>query len=227
MDIAHKVMTLLKKPPSIALTDVQQKKMSQIIKRVGPDATIINIGSKNTLVFSRVINIDLIPYKNVHLVSNAETLALKDECADVLFIIALLEIVEEPDTVISEIYRVLKPGGIVVATTPFMQSYHPDPVDTHRFTIHGTQRLFRNFGIEEIMPTRGVFGSFLCLMKDYMAIFLSFNSIFLWKVLNIVIPWILFPLKYIDRIMPAYQKAEYVVSSFTIIARKPQIKDKI
>ena len=60
----------------------------------------------------------------------------------------------EPAAVVAEIYRVLKPGGIVYAETPFMQQVHEGAWDFARFTELGHRWLWRQF--DEI--DRGVIG---------------------------------------------------------------------
>jgi SAM-dependent methyltransferase len=217
----RKALDFLRTPPSVSLADVQKAKIAQVVNRIGTGATMVNIGSKEVRISGNVINIDINAYKNVDMVSDAHALAIRDQSVAAVFIIATLEIVEQPSQVLREVYRILKPGGMVVATTPFIQTYHPDPVDTHRFTRHGTGLLFRQFAIEEIVPTRGVFNSFLCLLKDFLAVLLSFNSSFLWKANNILFSWLLAPLKYVDRFMPAFKNAEYVSASFTVVATRP------
>ena len=46
---------------------------------------------------------------------------------------------------VEEIYRVLKPGGLVYADTPFMQQVHGREFDFTRFTQLGHRRLFCRF----------------------------------------------------------------------------------
>ena len=58
---------------------------------------------------------------------------------------AVLEHVVNPEQVLSEISRVLKPGGLVYAETPFMQQVHEGAYDFTRFTEVGHRWLFRNF----------------------------------------------------------------------------------
>jgi len=62
----------------------------------------------------------------------------------------VLEHVEKPWVAVEEIFRVLKPGGISIATGPFMVGYHPSPNDYFRYTPDGWRSLFSKFKILEI-----------------------------------------------------------------------------
>jgi ubiquinone/menaquinone biosynthesis C-methylase UbiE len=59
---------------------------------------------------------------------------------------AVLEHLEFPDVAVGEMFRVLRPGGLVFAATPFLQSYHGYPDHFQNFTLHGHQRLFERAG---------------------------------------------------------------------------------
>jgi hypothetical protein len=60
----------------------------------------------------------------------------------------VLEHVLDPATVVAEIHRVLRDGGLVYAETPFLQQVHAGAHDFTRFTASGHRYLFRRF--EEI-----------------------------------------------------------------------------
>jgi SAM-dependent methyltransferase len=64
---------------------------------------------------------------------------------DGVWITAVLEHVIEPQKVVDEIWRVLKPAGMVYAETPFMQQVHERAYDFTRFTANGHRWLFRRF----------------------------------------------------------------------------------
>jgi len=57
----------------------------------------------------------------------------------------VIEHVKDPQTAVSESYRVLKQGGTAIHTTCFMNHIHPDPVDLWRFTPDGLRYLCRDF----------------------------------------------------------------------------------
>ena len=58
---------------------------------------------------------------------------------------AVLEHVADPERAVDEIWRVLKPGGLVYSETPFLQQVHAGAYDFTRYTHLGHRRLFRRF----------------------------------------------------------------------------------
>lgn len=62
----------------------------------------------------------------------------------------VLEHVEEPSRLVSEMLRVLKPGGTLLATIPFAARVHHAPHDFQRFTRYGLASLFAGFADVEI-----------------------------------------------------------------------------
>jgi SAM-dependent methyltransferase len=82
-------------------------------------------------------------------IADAHRLPFRDGSFDGVWIQAVLEHVLEPWTVAEEIHRVLKPGGLVFAETPFMQQVHERAYDFTRFTLSGHRWLFRKFTVIE------------------------------------------------------------------------------
>jgi SAM-dependent methyltransferase len=72
-----------------------------------------------------------------------------------VWIQAVLEHVLSPEQVVAEIHRVLVPGGILYAETPFMQQVHEGPYDFSRFSLSGHRWLFRCFEEIDSGITRG------------------------------------------------------------------------
>ncbi len=81
-------------------------------------------------------------------IADGHQIPLPAASVDGVWIEAVLEHVLEPHVVVAEIHRVLRPGGIVYAETPFMQQVHEAAYDFTRFTHSGHRWLFRRF--EEI-----------------------------------------------------------------------------
>jgi SAM-dependent methyltransferase len=93
----------------------------------------------------QVIATDVYASANTQLVTDAHHLPFDDGVFDGVWITAVLEHVIEPQKVVDEIWRVLKPAGMVYAETPFMQQVHERAYDFTRFTANGHRWLFRRF----------------------------------------------------------------------------------
>ncbi len=79
------------------------------------------------------------------IIFDAHSVPYKNETFHCVIVQAVLEHVIDPGKCVEEIYRVLKPDGIVYAETPFMQQVHGGPYDFTRYSRSGHRRIFRNF----------------------------------------------------------------------------------
>jgi ubiquinone/menaquinone biosynthesis C-methylase UbiE len=91
---------------------------------------------------------DIEPSPLTQFVADAHQIPLADGSVDAVVIQAVLEHVLDPEQVVEEIERVLRPRGLVYSETPFLQQVHAGPYDFVRFTSSGHRYLFRAF--EEI-----------------------------------------------------------------------------
>jgi SAM-dependent methyltransferase len=60
----------------------------------------------------------------------------------------VLEHCPQPSTLMTEIARVLKPGGYVLLTVPMVFHHHEEPYDFQRFTKYGIEELARSAGLD-------------------------------------------------------------------------------
>ena len=84
---------------------------------------------------------------------NVIALPFADNTFDSVLCTEVFEHVEQLDDVIIELYRVLKPGGRMIVTTPFMCLEHEMPYDFRRFTLNGLINFMKknNFKISKII----------------------------------------------------------------------------
>jgi SAM-dependent methyltransferase len=90
------------------------------------------------------------PGSDADIVAMAERLPVADGSADLVLCTQVLEHVEDPSRAVSEMARVLKPGGICLLTTHGTWFYHPDPEDYWRWTPAGLRRVFEAAGFGEV-----------------------------------------------------------------------------
>lgn len=68
-----------------------------------------------------------------------------DASFDHILCTEVLEHAEDPMALIAEMYRVLRPGGTLLATVPFSARVHYAPHDYQRFTRFGLARMLEGF----------------------------------------------------------------------------------
>jgi len=93
----------------------------------------------------RPINIDVSPQSDAVMFCDAHSLPFASGSIDAVVVQAVLEHVADPVQCAAEIWRVLRPGGVVYSELPFMQEVHQEGYDFTRFSHMGQRRLFRRF----------------------------------------------------------------------------------
>lgn len=103
---------------------------------------------------------DPVPDYKPDIVGDIHDIPLKNESIDAIFCLAVLEHVEDPFKAVSEMHRVLKPGGKILIYVPFLYYYHAHEgyyKDYWRYTYDGLEVLARKFSQYEIQSVRGRF----------------------------------------------------------------------
>ena len=107
--------------------------------------------------------LDLSP-RATHVQGDAHALPVRDNCADWVLLVAVLEHVTGPEIVLAESRRVLRPGGHAYIAVPFLQMEHAK-ADFWRWTIQGFRRLLADAGFDIVEV--GANGGTLVLL-DYL-----------------------------------------------------------
>ena len=79
---------------------------------------------------------------------DASLLPIKNQSIDCVTLFEVLEHVPDPGATIAEIARVLRPGGILLLSAPFLYPIHDAPFDFHRFTQYALTRLMDKNNLE-------------------------------------------------------------------------------
>ncbi len=87
------------------------------------------------------IAVDMTPSPGLAAICSANRLPIKDQSVDVVLATEVLEHVADVEAAVAEVHRVLRPGGHLLATVPFIYPIHEAPFDFWRFTEHGLRSL--------------------------------------------------------------------------------------
>jgi len=110
----------------------------------------------------KYIGLDIDQANNIlDVVSTSVVLPFEADSFDTVLCFEVLEHVPQPFSTFAEITRVLKPGGILLLTTPQSWRLHEAPYDFFRYTRFGLQHLAEYHGlvVETIMPHGGVWSN--------------------------------------------------------------------
>ncbi len=82
---------------------------------------------------------------------DGKTMPFENNSFDCAFATEVLEHCPEPEIVLKEVFRVLKPNGIFFFTVPFLWNLHEVPHDEYRYTPFSLQRHLKNTGFSDII----------------------------------------------------------------------------
>lgn len=148
--------------PDLSINLSRERCLTDLARRLTterPDATVLVVGSggQRPEIEQRlaaaggaidVIACDVAPGADIDVLCDAHELPFADASINAVVTTAVLEHVADPVRAMSEIERVLIPGGYLYCEIPFMQQVHEGAYDFTRFTMSGHRRLAAGF--EEI-----------------------------------------------------------------------------
>ena len=104
---------------------------------------------------TKYVGLDL-EVSSIHKTSVADLLwdgkimPLNDKSVESAMATEVLEHCREPEIILKEIHRVLKPGGVFFFTVPFLWPLHEVPYDEYRYTPFCLERLLNTAGFGKI-----------------------------------------------------------------------------
>ncbi len=105
---------------------------------------------------ARYIKLENHDYPDIDIVADAtKKIPLKDSSVDHVVCFQVLEHVPEPQKLVNEIHRVLKPGGYCLLMTHMAAPLHGEPYDYYRFTKYALQDIFKKFTHKEVKENGG------------------------------------------------------------------------
>lgn len=115
-------------------------------------------------------------------------LPLDDRIADTVVSFQVLEHLCEPQIMLNEAFRILKPGGTLLLSVPFQWSVHEAPYDYFRFTTFGIDYILKKSGFTniEIVECTGFWVMWL-LKLNYQLKKLVMGPIPVAKLINLIL----------------------------------------
>lgn len=199
---------------------------ASFVREFRKDALLLNIGSGIHTFGPNVLNLDIFWYKGVDVVGDAMALPFATDSIDGAVCECLIEHVPDPQAVIHEIVRVLKPNGRAYIAAPFVYPFHACPNDFFRWSIEGAKILCKRAGaeIEIVAPRSGPTSALVAELGVWAAIVCSFGNNTLFSVLNIFFTTLFSPLKWIDVVFGRYKTAIHGPGSWYAVIRKPDTR---
>jgi SAM-dependent methyltransferase len=159
-------------------------------------------------------------YSNLDICGDLENIPLLDASVDCILCMVVLEHTRNPQKVLLEFARVLKPGGTLVMVVPFLWEEHQIPHDYFRFTRYGVHSLFEtsSLRLDILSPIGGFF--WLCARRS-VGLLSFFQGGWRWILFPFLAPFfgLLFPL--ILYFMDELDKEKNYSLGFRVRATKP------
>jgi SAM-dependent methyltransferase len=130
-------------------------KIAERIK--GLNGIIIDLGSGKNPSYGRFLKMNPEKFIRVDVEESSRPdvvadlnrpLPFDDNFADVVILFNVIYIIEDPVAVLKEIRRVLKPGGELFFTSPFIFNEAKEPADYWRFTSMALQKILKESGFQ-------------------------------------------------------------------------------
>lgn len=197
--------------------------LGRCLSHAGPSDRILNVGSGYGRRSPKTTNFDYVQTPSVDCRGAAERLPFRSAAFNVIITQETLEHVREPDVAVSEMYRVLTPGGLLYCQVPFVIGYHPGPTDFWRFSREGIVQILERagFSCDEIGIAVGPATGFYRIAVEFIAVIASRVSRNLYIPTKAAFALALAPVKLLDIALVNAAQADRIAGGYYVIARKP------
>lgn len=143
-------------------------------------------------------------------------LPLDDDSADTVVSFQVMEHLAEPGAFLEECFRILRNGGVIFLTVPFMWHIHEAPHDYFRYTRFGLEHLLGKHGFSDISVSETTgFWQTMVLKFNYHTVRFAWGPL---RLLWVPVWWTGQTVAaLLDRIDPHPEET----ASYAVVARKP------
>lgn len=193
------------------------RRLAAFVQSFAPSGLLLDLGSGSRRLGPDVMTLDIAPLANVDIVGDGHRLPLQSGSLDGLIIQQVLEHVRDPAQVIHEARRVLKSGGRIYCEVPFLYPIH-DRLDFHRWSITGLEMLCAPFSRVDAGMSMGPLSAFSAIVRRMATT--PLKSAWSEAAIDLVLGWVLSPLKYLDELMIRWPAATLVAGAVYFEGRK-------
>lgn len=159
-------------------TDAARRAYQDLVHSVQPGELAVCLGGGPGPAPQGFLNLNIFAAEGVDVVADCRRLPWADGVVSAICCEALLEHVRQPAVAVAEMFRVLRPGGRVLAVTPFLQGFHGVPDHFQNFTLSGHRALFEDAGF--VVEEAGVCTGPLHALSTLLAMQLGYLSRSVW-----------------------------------------------
>lgn len=141
---------------------------------------------------TRYVGLDLVPtrYQRPDVVYDGRSIPVGTGRVDAALATEVLEHVADPSPLLREIYRVLRPGGRLHLTVPFLWPLHDVPDDMYRYTPFALERVLHEAGFVDV--DLEAMGGWDASLAQMLALWARRRPMRRW--VRSIVSWTLFPI---------------------------------
>ncbi len=195
--------------------------LDQQLAQLHSGSIAINVGSGG-IRYDNVVNLDIFDAPNVDIVGYGAELPFRDRSVDLVIAQEVLEHVADFRSLIGEIHRVLRPGGMVLCQVPFQIGFHPGPSDYWRFTRQGIEHLFAmpHWQLQNLTISLGHGSGFYRIAVEFFAVSMSCVAQPLYRPAKAGAALCLYPLKFFDLFTEYSVEKDRIPGGYVCTARR-------
>jgi len=148
---------------------ISRQKLDQKVAKYASAEKTLEVGAYGNQAYGRFFTnktgLDIRPGPGVDVVGSVYDLPFEDNEFDIVLCMVVMEHLEDPQRAIKEMKRVLKVGGKVLVSVPFMFPMHDTPGDYWRFTKYGLKMLFKDWDILEVSAETDMNETFAVILQ--------------------------------------------------------------
>jgi D-inositol-3-phosphate glycosyltransferase len=137
--------------------------ITEAAERVRPGARVVDIGAGDAPYRHLFQHVDYVtvdweqsPHDGARrsdIIASADSIPLPDASVDVVVMTEVLEHISNPLATLREMARILRVGGQILLTTPFVWILHEMPHDYYRYTPSALRNLLEDAGFDQVEVT--------------------------------------------------------------------------